>query len=410
MIDFDLWQEILSTVRQNKLRTVLTGFSVAWGIFMLVVLLGSGTGLRRGVEYQFRDEATNSITVQSGQTSLPFRGLKPGRGVQFRNADYLDVRDNVPGVEYSSARYFISGVIKVAYHGETGNFQVRAVHPGYRFLEKTLVRQGRFINELDIRDHRKSAVIGVLVRDALFKSEPPLGREIKINGVSFKVVGVFDDEGSEQEQELIYLPITTAQRAFGGSDKIRGILFTTGEATLAESKEMERETRERLADRHDFDPEDPRAVFIRNEAEQFQRFVSLMAGIRGFVWLVGIGTLIAGVVGVSNIMMIAVKERTREIGIRKAVGATPASVVRLVLEEAIFITSIAGYLGLVLGVFVLEGVARFVPNGEFFQRPEVDLRVAATATALLVVAGGIAGFFPARRAAAIRPIEALRDE
>lgn len=410
MIDFDLWQEILSTVRQNKLRTVLTGFSVAWGIFMLVVLLGSGTGLRKGVEYQFRDEATNSISVQSGQTSLPFRGLKPGRGIQFRNPDYVDVRDHLDGIEYSSARYFISGVIKVAYQGETGNFQVRAVHPGYRFLEKTLVREGRYINELDIRDHRKSAVIGVLVKNALFRDGQALGREIRINGVSFKVVGVFDDEGSEQEQELIYLPITTAQRAFGGSDKIRGFLYTTGDATLAESKVMEAETRGRLANRHDFDPEDPRAVFIRNEAEQFQRFVSLMSGIRAFVWLVGIGTLIAGVVGVSNIMMIAVKERTREIGIRKAVGATPLSVVRLVLEEAIFITAIAGYFGLVLGVFVLEGVARFVPNADFFQNPEVDLRVAVTATLLLIVAGGVAGFFPARRAAAIRPIEALRDE
>lgn len=410
MIDFDLWQEILDTVRRNKLRTALTGFSVAWGIFMLVVLLGSGTGLQQGVEYQFRDDATNSIFVRAGRTSLPHQGMRPGRDVQFDTRDYDTVRDRVPGVEHSSGRAFIRGSTIIRYKQETGTFSVRAVHPGHIHIEKTIVRQGRFLNEIDQRDYRKSAVIGTLVAEALFGKGPAIGREIEINGVVFQVVGVFDDDGSEQERELVYVPVSTAQRAFGGRDRLAQILFTTGDATLAESQEMELSVKELLANRHDFDPADPRALFVTNNVENFQRFASLMAGIRLFIWVVGIGTLVAGVVGVSNIMMIAVKERTREIGIRKAVGATPFSVVRLVLEETVLITAIAGYAGLVLGIFTLEGLARVLPEADFFRSPQVDLGVAVSATVLLVVAGALAGFFPARRAAAIRPIEALRDE
>jgi len=257
---------------------------------------------------------------------------------------------------------------------------------------------------------RKVAVIGVLVKLALFHDAPAIGERIAINGVAFAVVGLFDDEGSEQDRELIYVPISTAQRAFGGANKVQRILFTTGQANVPQSKAMELRVRELVAEQHRFDPADPRAVFVRNNLEQFEKFSSLMGGIRLFIWIVGIGTLIAGVVGVSNIMMIAVKERTREIGVRKAVGATPLSIVRLVLEEAVLLTALSGYLGLALGVLALEGLSRLVPNADFFRQPEVDLKVAVTATVLLVVAGALAGFFPARRAAAIRPIEALRDE
>lgn len=410
MIDFDLWQEILETASRNKLRSALTGFSVAWGIFMLVVLLGSGTGLQQGVEYQFRDDATNSIYVRAGRTSLPYRGMRPGRFLEFTNRDFDALRERVPGIEHMSARAFIRGTTLVRRGRESGTFSVRAVHPGHRFVEKTLVREGRYLNDLDLAEHRKSAVIGTLVKEALFGTEPALGREIEINGVVFQVVGVFDDEGSEQERELVYVPVTTAQRAFGGRDRMAQILFTTGDATLAESQEMEVTVKELLANRHLFDPADPRALFITNNVEIYQRFASLLASIRTFIWLVGIGTLVAGVVGVSNIMMIAVKERTREIGIRKAVGATPFSVVRLILEETVLITAVAGYVGLVLGVFTLEGLSRVLPKAEYFRNPQVDLRGAIAATVLLIVAGAIAGFFPARRAAAIRPVEALRYE
>ncbi len=410
-MDFDTWQEIFDTLRSNKLRTVLTGFAVAWGIFMLIVLLGSGQGLAHGIEYQFRDDAVNSIRVSGGQTTKAYKGLQPGRRIQFVNEDYKDVTTRIKGVEYSSARYWIFGNQQVNYKNEWGSFTIQAVHPGHQKIEETKVLQGRYINPIDIRQFRKVALIGVLVKDALFHDAPAIGKEIRINGIAFQVVGVFDDEGSESERERIYLPITTAQRTFNGSNKINQILYTTGAASVAQADRMAVKTRDILAVNHTFDPDDPRAVFLRNNLDTFERFANLMTGIRIFVWIVGIGTLIAGVVGVSNIMLVAVKERTKEIGIRKAIGATPASVIGLVLKESVLITSVAGYLGLVLGVAVLQGVSALLPpDATFFRNPQVDLSTAVAATALLVLAGAIAGFFPARRAAMVKPVTALREE
>ncbi len=410
MIRFDAWQEIFDTVRHNKLRTALTGFAVAWGIFMLVVLLGSGKGLEHGVDYQFRDDAVNSIWISSGQTSVAYKGMQPGREVQFDNQDYDEVTTRVPGVEYASARFWIFGSQQVNYKNENGSYTIRAVHPGHQVLERTKVVSGRYLNELDLRQFRKSALLGTLVAAALFRDEDPIGKEIRIGGISFKVVGVFDDEGSEREREFIYLPISTAQRTFNGGNRLSQILYTTGDASLAESEKMAGASRRILSVNHTFDPDDERAIYVNNNVENYQKIVALTGAIRLFVWVVGIGTLLAGVVGVSNIMLVAVRERTREIGIRKALGATPASIVGLVLQESVLITTVAGYAGLVLGVLVLEGLSRAIPDAAFFRNPQVDLRVALSATVLLIVAGTVAGFFPARRAAAIRPIEALRDE
>jgi len=411
VIDRDTWGEIVEIASRNKLRTALTGFAVAWGIFMLVVLLGSGNGLAHGIEHQFRDDAINSIWVSSGRTSMPYKGLQPGRQVRMTNDDYDEVITRVPGVEHASARFWIFGNQQVTYRGETGSFTIRAVHPGHRILERTKVIEGRFLNELDLAEYRKVAVIGTVVEDSLFGEASGVGKEIAINKISFLVVGVFDDDGSEREKELIYLPISTAQRTFNGQNRVSQILYTTGDASLAASRAMAGETREILAVNHTFDPEDMRALFVNNNVENFQRFVAMMSAIRGFVWVVGVGTLIAGVVGVSNIMLVAVRERTREIGVRKALGATPGSIVRLVLAESVSITAVAGYLGLIAGVGVLEGMSALLPEeSSFFRNPEVDLGVAVSATVLLILAGALAGFFPARRAAAIRPVEALRDE
>lgn len=410
MIRLDAWQEIFDTVRHNKLRTALTGFAVAWGIFMLVVLLGSGKGLEHGVDYQFRDDAVNSIWISSGQTSVAYKGMQPGRDVQFDNQDYDEVTTRVPGVEYASARFWIFGSQQVNYKNENGSYTIRAVHPGHQVLERTKVVSGRYLNQLDLRQFRKSAVLGTLVAAALFHDEDPIGKEIRIGGISFKVVGVFDDDGSEREREFIYLPISTAQRTFNGGNRVSQILYTTGDASLAQSEKMAGASRQILSVNHTFDPEDQRAIYVNNNVENYQKILALTGAIRLFVWVVGIGTLLAGVVGVSNIMLVAVRERTREIGIRKALGATPASIVGLVLQESVLITTVAGYAGLVLGVLVLEGLSRAIPDAAFFRNPQVDIRVALSATVLLVVAGTVAGFFPARRAAAIRPIEALRDE
>jgi putative ABC transport system permease protein len=410
MIRLDVWQEIFDTIKRNKLRTALTGFAVAWGIFMLVVLLGSGKGLEHGVDYQFRDDAVNSIWVSSGRTSVPYKGMQPGREIQFDNQDYDEVTTRVQGVEYASGRYWIFGSQQVNYKNENGSYTIRAVHPGHQVLERTKVIQGRYLNEFDLRQFRKSAVLGTLVSSALFHDEDPIGKEIRIGGISFQVVGVFDDEGSEREREFIYLPISTAQRTFNGANRVNQILYTTGDASLARSMEMAGATRQILSVNHTFDPEDERAIYVNNNVQNYQRILALITAIRLFVWVVGVGTLLAGVVGVSNIMLVAVRERTREIGIRKALGATPASIVGLVMQESVLITTVAGYAGLVLGVLVLEGLAKAIPDAAFFRNPQVDLRVAVSATVLLIVAGAIAGFFPARRAAAIRPIEALRDE
>jgi len=254
------------------------------------------------------------------------------------------------------------------------------------------------------------AVIGERVRDAIFHKEPALGRELEVNGIAFKVVGIFTDEGGEGEQEKVYLPITTAQRAFGGYNKVAQIMLTTGTAGLDKTKEMSQEIRKKLADTHTFSVDDARAAFVSDNNENFARIMNVILGIRVFVWIVGIGTILAGVVGVSNIMMITVRERTREIGVRKALGATPWSIVALILQESVLITSVAGYIGLVLGIAVLEVAQQFIPKDGFFVNPEVSLAVAIEATVLLVLAGTLAGFVPARRAAAVRPVEALRNE
>lgn len=410
MLDLDTWQEILQTVARHKLRTFLTGFSVAWGIFMLIVLLGSGQGLSNGVEHEFRDDAINSIWVFSGQTSLPHRGLQPGRQLQFTNLDHDETRTRFAEVEHSSARFYLRGQARVTYRQKQESFDVRSVHPGHQCLENTIVTAGRFVNPLDIRDHRKVAAIGLRVKRALFGEDGAIGEMIGINGIAFKVVGIFEDTGGEGEMEKIYLPISTAQRAFGGADTIAQFMVSTGEADLARTQGMVDEIKHQLAARHEFAPQDPRAVFINNLTERFQRFFDLMGGIRFFVWIVGIGTVLAGVVGVSNIMLVSVRERTKEFGIRRALGATPWSIIALILQESVLITAVAGYVGLLSGIAVLELAASQLPESSFFRQPQVDSSVAIQATLMLVLAGSLAGLVPARRAARIRPIEALRDE
>jgi len=409
MFDLDKWQEILDTIRKNKLRTFLTGFSVAWGIFMLIVLLGSGQGLRNGVEYEFRDDAINSIWVYPGQTSLPHKGLKLGRRIKFTNDDHDQTRDRIDGIEHSTSRFY-PRVVSVTYKDKHEKFDVRAVHPGHRYVENTIVTEGRFLNDFDIERHRKVSAIGILVKQALFGDQAAIGKHFLINGIAFKVVGVFEDTGGEGEMDNIYIPISTAQRTYNGANQVAQFMVTTGDATVEESQAIATQIRQQLAERHNFPEEDRRAVFVNDLNERFQRFVDVMTGMRVFIWIIGIGTMLAGVVGVSNIMLIAVRERTREIGIRKALGATPASIVSLILQESVLITAVAGYVGLVLGVVTLELGRANLPESSFFRNPEVDLSVAIYATVLLVLAGALAGFFPARRAARIRPIEALRDE
>ena len=408
VFNLDLWQEIWGTVRRNKLRTALTGLAVAWGIFMLVALLAFGKGLHNTVVYEFRDDAVNSIWIHPGQTSKPWQGHQPGRFLKFKMEDFDRIK-RVPGVDKITARYFPPNQT-VTRGAKTTSFDIRAVHPDHLVLEKTVMKSGRYISDLDISERRKVAVIGDEVQSFLFApGENPIGKWFAVAGVQFQVIGVFHDEGGEGERKKVFLPISTAQMAFGGADNVNMIMFTVGDASLAESLRIEKQVRGMLAERHNFDPEDKRALRMWNNLERFDDIATIILMIQLFVWVVGGLTIVAGIVGVSNIMLIAVKERTREIGIRKALGAPPRSILSMITQEALVLTGVAGYLGLVAGVGFVEIASRYVPE-DVIRDPSVDIGIAIAATILLVIAGALAGFFPAWRAARINPIEALRDE
>jgi putative ABC transport system permease protein len=411
MFDVDKWQEIFSTIRKNKLRTFLTGFSVAWGIFMLIILLGSGYGLENGVREQFKGGAVNGVWITNGMTSKPYKGLQPGREVRFTNEDYHLVKNSVDDIDLISSRFWMWQENTFSYKNNFGNFTISPVHPDYEGIKEVTMTEGRFINNIDLERSRKVVVIGELVRDHLFTypDTVALGEYININGVPFKVVGVFHDEGGEDEQRRAYLPVYTAQKVFTGDNRINQVSFTTS-VSVEESNRMLETIKQQLAAFHSFDPEDTRAINVWNKAEEFERTMKLFSSIRLFIWIIGIGTIIAGVVGVSNIMLIVVKERTKEIGIRKAIGASPWSIVSLILQESVLITAFAGYLGLVAGVFLLELVSGVMPPNEFFVNPSADIRIAIGATVLLVISGALAGLVPSMRAARIKPIIALRDE
>ncbi|MCX6250953.1 MAG: ABC transporter permease [Bacteroidetes bacterium] len=412
MFDLDKWQEIYSTIRKNKLRTFLTGFSVAWGIFMLIILLGSGNGLENGVKSQFGGGAVNGIWITNGMTGMDYKGLKTGRQIRFTNDDYKVMKSTLTGPDHMSARMFLGNNL-TSYKDQYGSFFISPCHPDYGYIKTINLLQGRFLNNIDITEFRKASVIGEKVKLALFRGKDTvaLGKYININGALFKVVGVFRDfSRNDDEQKRIYIPITTAQRVFSGSNFVNQISFTTGSADPDEVDKMVEKSKSILANRHTFDPKDERAINVWNKSEDVRKFTSLFRGIRLFIWIIGIGTIVAGIVGVSNIMMIVVKERTKEIGIRKALGASPSSIISLIMQEAIVITGFAGYIGLVLGVGVLELVRTYMPSTEFFKDPEADFSIAISATVLLIFAGAIAGFVPAMKAAKVRPVEALRDE
>lgn len=410
MFDLDKWQEIFSTIRKNKLRTILTGFSVAWGIFMLVVLLGSGIGLENGIKKQFEGDAVNSIWIYQGQTSVAYEGMQAGRSLQFTNEDFNWTKDHVKSAQSISGRAGIRGTGIITYGNQYGSFDVVSVHPGTKEIEETEILEGRFVNEYDISRRNKSVIISNIVKDELFKGKNALGEFIKVSGVPFQVVGVFKDK-NDQDNRRVYLPISTAQMIFNGGNRLYNLAFTTADMTAEESRQLESQLRASFAKRHKFNPEDKRAIWIRNNVEDFARMVSLFRGIAIYVWVIGIMTIIAGIVGVSNIMIVVVKERTKEIGVRKAIGASPWSIIGLILMESILITGVAGYFGLAAGVGLLELLSPlFSSPDSYFQNPSVDFRIAVGATVLLVIAGSLAGLIPARRAAKVKPVVALRDE
>lgn len=416
MLDLDAWKEIAASLARNKLRTFLTACGVFWGIFVLIVMLGLGDGLQRGTERNLGDLATRSVFVWSQRTSMPFKGLQPGRYVRFRNAD-IEAIHGVPGVDAVAPRIQLGGWRdgnNVAFGAKTANFSVLGDYPSFEQVEAFEVRKGRFINSRDLDEARKVCVIGDEVQRVLFGETAAIGKYLMIQGVYFQVVGeVSSDKAGDQGERIrssVFVPFSTFQRAFNQRDRVGWFALTASDDAPAE--EVEASVRALLAARHKVDPRDEQALGSFNAAKEFGRVQGLFRGIRGFVWLVGILTLLSGVLGVSNILLITVKERTREIGVRKALGATPRAIVGMILKEAVALTSLAGYLGLVAGVAVLElltVVVEKLPNAPL-NRPEVDLSVALGAALVLVVSGAIAGIVPAHHAARISPVEALRAE
>ena len=337
MFDLDKWQEIIFTIRKNKLRTFLTAFSVAWGIFMLMILLGFGTGMQHGVENDFKEDAVNSIWVNPGQTSLPYKGMKPGRNISLKTEDFNDLHDKIDGIEHAAARFFCYGEFTIRYKDKYSSYNVLGISPETMFIENQTPAKGRYINELDMKENRKVAVIGGKVVEGLFdKNEDPIGKWINVRGIQYRVVGVYADKGGEGEIERIFIPLTTAQLAYNAKNELHTIMYTVGDASVEKSKEIVDKTKTLLSHKYQFDPQDTRALFIWNNVENFQRFVNLFLGIRIFLWVIGVFTIIAGIVGVSNIMLIIIKDRTREIGVRKALGATPGSIVGLFLARVNF--------------------------------------------------------------------------
>ncbi len=412
LFSVDRWQEVLQTIGRNKLRTFLTTVSVAWGIFVLVFLLGLGRGLDQGLRKTFAKNAMNAVWINANKTSVPHGGYDVGRRLMWDNADYERAKV-VDGVEHHSARHWIGGQRwggLVTRRGSKANsFNVDPSHPGALLLQLHRIKEGRFLNEADIEGRRKTAVIGGAVAQFLFDAgESPIGEWITIGSVAFQVVGVFSDPNGAEEERRIYVPISTAQLSFNGGERVGQIMFTTGDAGPAEAHAIIDTVKRQLAERHSFDPEDKQAVRVHNSIEGAERFRKMFWMISSFVIVIGLGTLAAGVVGVSNIMMIAVKERTKEIGVRKALGATPRSIVFMIIQEAVFLTGVAGLVGLSAGVFCLELIARL--EIKMVQNPSIDLGTGAAATLFLIVAGALAGYFPARAAAKVNPIHALRDQ
>lgn len=418
MFDIDKWQEIFATIKKNKMRTFLTGFSVAWGIFMLMILLGSGNGLSNGVANNFMNDAVNAMWIWRGETTIPYQGMKSGRPIQFQNQDQ-EIVQKVSGVGVSSGRYFM-GNTRYSYLKESGEYTTITCQPALKEVENLSLNEGRFINQLDIIQKRKVVVIGSDIKTALFKDSVALGEYVNINMVPFKVVGICTEPGSTRNRNA-YMPLSTAQMIFSGSNKLHNLALTINATTLEESQAIEEQIRNVLGRQHKFDPKDEGAIGLYNKLENYIQTMKIFQAIKIFIWIIGIGTLIAGIVGVSNIMLIVVKERTKEIGIRKAIGASPSSVIGLILLESIMITTIAGYIGLVLGTGLMEMINYFMvqsvgtgpsqqDSGTIFLNPTVDINIAVYSTLLLIVAGAIAGYIPAKRAASIKPIVALRDE
>ncbi len=409
MFDRDLWREIFQSINMNRTRSLLSGFTVAFAILLFTLLFGIAKGLENTFQENFGNDAVNSISIRSGRTSKANRGLQAGRRIQFTNDEYKYIKDEFNDkVEFLTSRVIKN--INASYKSEKNSYPLTGVHPDHQFLEKTKIIEGRYINQLDVKNRTKVIVIGKLVEEDLFVKESALGKYINLGGLQYKVVGIFEDDDGEREERIIYLPISTTQQVYGNNDYIDQVNLTYNpklnfDQAIGFGNLLERKLKERFS----VAKLDQRAIRVRNRAEDSRNVNQLTGGLGAIIIVIGFGTLIAGIVGVSNIMIFTVKERTKEIGIRKALGASPKSIVSIILIESIFITAITGYIGLLVGVGMLRLIG---PSLEqyFIKDPNVSTNLVVGATIILILAGAIAGYFPAKKASRIKPIVALRND
>jgi len=416
MFNRDTWQEIWMTIKQHKLRTFLTVLGVFWGVFMLIFMLGMGSGLENAVFRDFGNRATNIMYVWSSSTSLPYQGYQPGRFPRLNFDDLEAIKQQVKGVGFIAPRTRLDAKVV---HGETAEtYEIRGELSQMIKVEALKVYHGRYISDLDNDESRKVAVLGTRTAEVLFGRNvgEAIGQYVTINGAEFLVVGIFGPRvikpWTEDDQEAVVIPLTTMHRTFGMDGRVHYFAVSAQEGYRI--AQIEPQVRSLLKARHHVAPNDPRGIGGFNLEAEFQQVRGLFDGISAFLWIVGIGTLLAGIVGVSNIMLIVVKERTKEIGIRKAIGATPASIISSILTESIFITAVSGYLGLLAGVLVIGGInllmERASVDSQMFYNPEVNLGIAIGAMVLLTIAGTVAGLIPAMMAARVNPVVALKDE
>tara|TARA_B100000768_G_scaffold17910_1_gene16327 strand:+ start:193 stop:1428 length:1236 start_codon:yes stop_codon:yes gene_type:complete len=406
----DSWKEIFDTIKKNKLRTFLSGFTVAIGIFIFIVLFGFGNGLQNSFSQFFVDDKVNTIRIYPSSTTLPYRGYESGRRIEFTNQDLIEIKEKFNSeVEDIVVRNTFYNQIK--YKDKSNQYQVRAVSPGHKEAENTILMSGRYFHEGDIENRKKHAVIGRLVAQDLFEGKDPIGEYIFGSDHSWRVIGVFQDEGGDREERMLYVPYTAMQEIQKNSDKINQmIVIYNSEMTYDESLLLEKELEVYLKNKKTISPDDNRGVYISNTGEDLEDSKDFASILKIVVTFIGIGTLIAGIIGISNIMVFVVKERTKELGIRKAIGATPNSIILMILQESIFITTISGYAGLITGIITLKIIGNNLQEKYFISNPYINSGDALFATLILIFFGALAGYLPARKAANIKPIIALRDK
>ncbi|MCD8406165.1 ABC transporter permease [Tenacibaculum dicentrarchi] len=409
MFDLDRWREIFQSISKNKLRSVMSGFTVAFAILLFTLLFGIVSGLSNSFKGAFVDDAMNTMRIRVWKTSKPYKGLQTGREIQLKNKDFNFIKKEYDDkIQHLTARIYKN--VSISYKNKSDKYSLRAVHPDHQFLEKTIINEGRYINERDLREKSKVIVIGRLVKQDLFGEKPALGKRVSVNGISYLIIGIFSDDGGDREERQTYMPVTTAQMIYGNNDHLSQIVVgydpkLSLDQAIAFGNKMERDLRKNLG----IHPDDQGALSVRNMAEANKGIGTFMMALYFIVIFVGSGTLIAGIIGISNIMIFVIKERTKEFGIRKALGAKPSSIVGMVVQESVLITTIAGYLGLSLGTYILSLLGDSLEK-YFIKDPSVSPGIVIGATVVLVLSGLIAGYLPAKRAANIKPIEALRAD